>query len=362
MTSDKLVNLLDLDRPGLERFLASLGERPFRAKQLMKWIYQRRVTDFDAMTDISKGLRARLRLSAEIRVPELIDEQCASDGTRKWLLRVDAGNSVEMVLIPEPERCTLCISSQVGCALDCTFCATARQGFNRNLSCAEIVGQLWLASGLVDTTRISNVVFMGMGEPLTNFDNLVRALNLFQDDFAWGLSKRRVTVSTSGVVPALRRLRAVSDVSLAVSLHAPDDALRDLLVPINRKYPIAELLEACKDYLAGQGDRRRITWEYVMIDAVNDADEHARALSRLIADIPSKVNLIPFNPFPGTRFARSPEPRIDRFRDILLAAGIVTITRRTRGGDIAAACGQLAGRVQDRTRRRFPLPVEHVAT
>ena len=273
---------------------------------------------------------------------------------------MDAGNSVEMVLIPDAGRNTLCISSQVGCALDCTFCATARQGFNRNLSTAEIVGQLWLATQLAAPLRISNVVFMGMGEPLTNFDNVVRALSLFQDDHAWGLSKRRVTVSTSGVVPAMRRLREVSDVSLAVSLHAPTDDLRSQLVPLNRKYPIAKLLEACQDYLKGQNGKRRITWEYVLIDGLNDRDEHARALARLIRHIPSKVNLIPFNPFPGTLFRRSPDARVDAFRDILLKHDLVTITRRTRGDEISAACGQLAGQVQDRTRRRLKLPLLQV--
>jgi 23S rRNA (adenine2503-C2)-methyltransferase len=347
-----MVNLLSLDRQGLEQFFSDLGEKRFRAAQVMQWIHQHGVTDFAAMTNLAKDLRAKLAERAEIRLPEVALDQGSTDGTHKWLVRVDSGNCVETVLIPEPDRNTLCISSQVGCALDCTFCATAQQGFNRNLDTAEIVGQLWLADRLLPESRIGNVVFMGMGEPLTNFDNVVRAIRIMLDDFAYGLSKRRVTLSTSGVVPALDRLGDVCDVALAVSLHAPNDALRDRLVPINRKYPIAALLDACRRYLSKtSGSRHRITWEYVMIDGVNDTDQHARELVRLIRSIPSKVNLIPFNPFPGTRFRRSSAERIDRFRDILMAAGIVTITRRTRGDDIDAACGQLAGRIQDRSRR-----------
>ncbi len=352
MTSATPVNLMGLDRTALERFFAELGEPRFRATQVMQWIHQHGVTDFSAMTNLSKGLRDTLMQRAEIRLPQVALDQASEDGTHKWLVRVDSGNCVETVLIPEPDRVTLCISSQVGCALDCTFCATAQQGFNRNLSSDEIVGQLWLAARQVPELRISNVVFMGMGEPLTNLDNVVRAINIMLDDFGYGLSKRRVTLSTSGVVPALDRFGDVCDVALAVSLHAPDDELRNRLVPINRKYPIATLLEACRRYLDKQpGNRQRVTWEYVMIDGVNDSDQHARALARLIRDIPSKVNLIPFNPFPGTRFARSSTERISGFRDILMAAGVVTITRRTRGDDIDAACGQLAGEVQDRSRR-----------
>jgi len=356
MSEATAVNLLGLDRPGLERLFEGLGEKPFRGRQVLQWIHRRRVDDFAAMTDLGKQLRARLLACAEVRLPEVVYQQASTDGTCKWLLRVDSGNCVESVLIPEPERNTLCVSSQVGCALDCTFCATAQQGFNRNLSSAEIIGQLWLAQGLRPDLEISNVVFMGMGEPLVNFDNVVRAIHIMRDDCAYGLSKRRVTLSTSGVVPALYRLRDVCDVSLAVSLHAPTDELRDQLVPLNRKYPIRELLAACRHYLQGQTARRRITWEYVMIDGLNDGDQQARQLVGLLRDLPSKVNLIPFNPFPGTRYRRSPQSRIDRFRDILLQAGLTTITRRTRGADIDAACGQLAGRVQDRSRRQARLP------
>lgn len=344
-------NLLDLDRDGLQRFFASLGEKPFRADQVMKWIHQRGVTDFDAMTDLSKALRSRLAERGEVTIPEVALDRTSRDGTRKWLIRVGGGNCIETVFIPERDRNTLCISSQVGCALDCTFCATARQGFNRNLSTAEIVGQVWIAVQALAEKRISNVVFMGMGEPLTNLENVVRAINILMDDFAFGISKRRVTLSTSGVVPALDRLGDVSDVSLAVSLHAPDDSLRNRLVPLNRKYPLVELLAACRRYLAKQPGKRRITWEYVMIDGLNDQDEHARELVKLISGIPSKVNLIPFNTFPGAEFRRSSDARIDRFREILVTAGLTTVTRRTRGEDIDAACGQLAGRVHDRSRR-----------
>ncbi|HXH02506.1 MAG TPA: 23S rRNA (adenine(2503)-C(2))-methyltransferase RlmN [Candidatus Competibacteraceae bacterium] len=353
-TVDK-VNLLDLDRRDLEAFFVALGEKPFRATQVMKWIYHQGVSDFDAMTDLSKKLREQLEAHAEVRAPELVLEQPSRDGTCKWLIRLDSGNCIETVFIPEPDRGTLCVSSQIGCALDCTFCATARQGFNRNLTVAEIIGQVWLAKQQLDKESngrrtITNVVMMGMGEPLLNFNNVVKAMDLMQDDLAFGLSKRRVTLSTSGVVPALYRLREVSEVSLAVSLHAPNDELRNRLVPLNRKYPIAELLAACKHYIADK-PHRRITWEYVMLDGVNDSEEHAHQLARLIRGIPSKVNLIPFNPFPGTQYRRSPQAVIDRFRDILMGYDLTTVTRKTRGEDIDAACGQLAGRVQDRSRR-----------
>jgi 23S rRNA (adenine2503-C2)-methyltransferase len=351
MSDGDRVNLLGLERGGLERFFAEQGEKPFRGRQVLQWIHRHRVANFCDMTDLGKSLRVRLAELAEVRAPEVVYQQASEDGTCKWLMRVDSGNCVESVLIPEPDRNTLCISSQVGCALDCTFCATAQQGFNRNLTSAEILGQLWLAKRLRPDLEISNVVFMGMGEPLVNFDNVVRAIDIMLDDCAYGLSKRRITLSTSGVVPALYRLRDVCDVSLAVSLHAATDPVRDQLVPLNRKYPIRELLAACRHYLEGQTARRRITWEYVMIDGLNDSDEQARQLVRLLRDIPSKVNLIPFNTFPGTHFRRSPQQRIDRFREILLQAGLTTITRRPRGEDIDAACGQLAGRVQDRTRR-----------
>lgn len=354
------VNLLELTRPELEAFMVSLGEKPFRARQLMKWIYHEGVDDFAAMTDLAKKFRARLAEVAEVRAPEVVLDHASADGSHKWLIRVDNGNCIEAVFIPEPDRGTLCVSSQIGCALDCSFCSTAKQGFNRNLSVAEIIGQVWAANralgwGSGEERIITNVVMMGMGEPLANFSNVVKAMELMMDDFGFGLSKRRVTLSTSGIVPALYRLAEETDVSLAVSLHAPFDALRDELVPINRKYPIAELLAACAHYV-GDKPHRRITWEYVMLDGINDSDEHAHALAQLIRRIPSKINLIPFNPFPQTHYRRSPQARIDRFRDILIGSyGITTVTRRTRGDDIDAACGQLAGRVQDRTRRVLPL-------
>ncbi|MDX1605271.1 MAG: 23S rRNA (adenine(2503)-C(2))-methyltransferase RlmN [Candidatus Competibacterales bacterium] len=349
------VNLLDLDRAALEAFFHERGERRFRAEQLMKWLYHEGVTDFDAMTNLGKALRTALAEQAELRLPRVLTDRESRDGTRKWLIQLEGGNCIETVFIPEDDRGTLCVSSQVGCILDCTFCATARQGFNRNLSTAEIVGQVWLAhqalgGGRAGSRRITNIVLMGMGEPLYNFRNVVPALNLMQDDLAFGLSKRRVTLSTSGVVPQIYKLREVSDVSLAVSLHAPDDALRNRLVPLNRRYPLAELIPACRAYIAGQA-QRRITWEYVMLDGVNDGEDHARALVRLLGDIPSKVNLIPFNPFPEASYRRSPPAVIDRFRQILTAHGLTAVTRKTRGEDIDAACGQLAGQVSDRSRR-----------
>ncbi len=349
------VNLLDLDRSGLEAFFAALGEKPFRATQVMKWIYHERVIDFAAMTNLSKILRERLADCAEIRLPEVALDQASRDGSHKWLIRLDSGNCVETVFIPEPDRGTLCVSSQIGCPLDCSFCATAQQGFNRNLTVAEIIGQVWQASRLLGERRngdriITNIVLMGMGEPLLNFANVVKATDLMQDDLAFGISKRRVTLSTAGVVPALYRLRDVSEVSLAVSLHAPTDALRNELVPLNRKYPLAELLAACKHYIADK-PHRRITWEYVLLAGVNDSEAHARALAMLIRDIPSKVNLIPFNPFPNARYLRSDPATIARFHAVLLAHDLTVVTRKTRGDDIAAACGQLAGQVQARGRR-----------
>jgi len=297
-----------------------------------------------------------LKSTAEIRAPEVAIDDKSEDGTHKWLIRLDDGNCIETVFIPEDGRGTLCISSQVGCALDCTFCSTARQGFNRNLTVAEIIGQLWLAKRILqpdpDSERvISNVVMMGMGEPLLNFENVVKAMELMLDDNAYGLSKRRVTLSTSGVVPALDRLADRIDVTLAISLHAPNDALRDQLVPVNRKYPIKQLLDSCMRYLDGKASREKITIEYVMLDKVNDSDENARELASLLKDVPVKVNLIPFNPFPETRYKRSSNNRIHRFRDILEASGLVVMTRKTRGDDIDAACGQLAGKVNDKSRR-----------
>jgi 23S rRNA (adenine2503-C2)-methyltransferase len=353
------INLLNYDNSDLQAFFVTLGEQRFRAGQLMKWIYHEGITEFDAMTNLSKTLRARLQDIAEIRLPHIVHQQQSRDGTYKWLIQVDGGNCIETVFIPEPERGTLCVSSQVGCILDCTFCATAQQGFNRNLSVAEIIAQVWLAhralgAGRAGSRAITNVVMMGMGEPLYNFRHVVKAMDLMQDDLGFGLSKRRITLSTSGVVPALYKLRQISDVSLAVSLHASNDALRDRLVPLNRRYPIADLLAACKHYINGK-QPRRITWEYVMLDGINDSPADARALVELLRHIPSKVNLIPFNPFPGTVYRRSSDSAIDRFRDIIMANGLVTVTRKTRGDDIDAACGQLAGQVLDRSRRRMAM-------
>jgi 23S rRNA (adenine2503-C2)-methyltransferase len=370
-------NLLGLPRPALEAFVRSLGSKPFRARQLMNWIYKRGTSCFADMTDLARDLRARLETAAEVHAPQIASVQRSDDGTVKWLLQADAQQAFEMVFIPEPARGTLCISSQVGCALDCSFCATAQQGFNRNLSTAEIVGQVWLASrelereereragagnaGAVRAERhVTNVVLMGMGEPLANFRNVVPALDILLDDFGFDLSRRRVTLSTSGLVPQIYRLAATTNVALAVSLHAPDDVLRSELVPINRKHPIAELLQACWHYL----DLRRgrsVTFEYVMLDGVNDSPAQARALAKLLKGHPAKVNLIPFNPFPGTRYRRSPAPVIQRFRDELLQSGVLATIRRTRGDDIDAACGQLAGRVIDRTTVRLGNKVIGVA-
>ena len=351
------INLLDLDRKGLEAFFAQMGEKAFRASQLMQWIHQRGVTDFDKMSNLSKVMRERLKESAVVHIPETVVEQDAKDGTRKWLLRLDSGNSIEMVYIPEDDRGTLCVSSQVGCALACSFCSTAQQGFNRNLTTAEIIGQLFLAKKTLeedmgDTTKrvVTNVVMMGMGEPLLNFDNVVKAMNLMMDDFGYGLSKRRVTLSTAGVVPAIDRLKKECDVALAVSLHATTDALRDELVPVNKKYPIKELMAACRRYLDRDG-RRKITFEYVMLKGVNDQPEHARQLIKLMKGVPGKVNLIPFNPFPGSEYVCSSRNAIFRFRDLLQQGGVITMTRKTRGEDIDAACGQLAGKVKDKTKR-----------
>jgi 23S rRNA (adenine2503-C2)-methyltransferase len=367
-----MTNLLGLDSEALARFFAGRGEKPFRARQVSRWLHQRFVDDLSGMSDLARTLRERLAPDVEIRVPTVIRDTTASDGTRKWLLDVGAQNAVEAVYIPEDDRGTLCISSQAGCALDCAFCATGKQGFNRNLSTAEIVGQLWLANRalLADGASapwvqagrapITNVVMMGMGEPLANFDNVVPALRLFLDDNAYGLSRRRVTLSTSGLVPWIDRLRDECPVALAVSLHAPDDALRDRLVPINRKHPLAELMAACVRYLE-RAPRDFITFEYVMLDRVNDQPVHARALRELVRDVPCKINLIPFNPFPGTEFAVSPRPRIEAFQRTLMDAGIVTTIRKTRGDDIDAACGQLAGRVRDRTRRRLATRIPIVA-
>lgn len=349
------MNLLDLDLAGLAAWFETLGEKPFRARQVMRWLHHFGAEDFGQMTDLAKRLRERLEAIAEIRPPRLVAEQAAADGTRKFLLEVGPGNQVETVFIPESGRGTLCVSTQVGCALECRFCSTGRQGFNRNLTVAEIIGQLWWANRALGRDPkgeriISNVVLMGMGEPLLNFDNVVTALSIMLDDHAYGLSRRRVTVSTSGIVPAMDRLRSRMPVALAVSLHAPDDALRNELVPINRKYPLSELMAACRRYVE-DAPRDFITFEYVMLDGVNDQPEHARALIKLTRNVPCKFNLIPFNPFPDSGFRRSPPERVRAFATILQSAGLITTTRKTRGDDIDAACGQLAGQVQDRSRR-----------
>ncbi len=351
------VNLLGMERAELEAWTASVGSKPFRARQLMSWLYKRGEGDFAAMTDLAREFRAQLSELAEVRVPEIVHAHTSADGTRKWLLRADASQAFEMVFIPETDRGTLCISSQVGCALDCAFCSTAQQGFNRNLTTAEIIGQVWLANRELgwrvgDNRIITNIVFMGMGEPLANFRNVVPAIRILLDDLGFDISRRRVTLSTSGLVPQIYKLAEEVNCALAVSLHAPNDELRSQIVPINRKHPIAELLEACWHYIDEQNGRS-VTFEYVMLDGVNDQLEHARELATLLRGRPAKLNLIPFNPFPGTQFRRSPMPVITRFRDELIRRGLLATIRRTRGDDIDAACGQLAGRVQDRTRVRL---------
>ncbi len=353
-------NLLDFDAEGLTAWFAQQGEKPFRARQVLRWIHQRGEGDFKAMTDIAKSLREKLPALAAVSPPPTVSDTLSDDGTRKFLFDVGNHNAVETVFIPEDDRGTLCVSSQAGCALECAFCSTGRQGFNRNLNTAEIIGQLWQANRALGFQPggeriISNVVLMGMGEPLANIDNLLPALRLMLDDNAYGLSRRRVTVSTSGIVPAMDRLSESCPVALAVSLHAPTDGLRDKLVPINRKYPLAELMAACQRYLV-HAPRDFITFEYVMLDGVNDSDADARALLHLVRDVPCKFNLIPFNPFPDSGFHRSPAERVRRFAAILISGGIVTTTRKTRGDDIDAACGQLAGKVQDKSRRLMRKP------
>jgi 23S rRNA (adenine2503-C2)-methyltransferase len=349
------VNLLGLDADKLGAFFADRGEKAFRARQLLRWVHRFGESDFACMTDLARSARAMLAAEAEVTPPPMIADSVAADGTRKWLLDVGNGNAVETVFIPEVSRGTLCVSTQAGCTMACHFCSTGRQGFNRNLTTAEIIGQLWWSNRALGATRggdrvISNVVLMGMGEPLLNFANVLPALRLMLDDHAYGLSRRRVTLSTVGIVPMIDRLRDECPVALAVSLHAPDDALRSRLIPVNEKYPLRELLAACRRYLE-RSPRDFITFEYVMLAGVNDSDAHARALVELVADVPCKFNLIPFNPFPHSGFRRSAPDAIRRFAERLLAAGIVCTTRRTRGDDIDAACGQLAGRVQDRARR-----------
>ncbi len=355
MERQSKVNLLNLDQQAMKAFFAESGEKAFRASQLLKWLYQHDVDNIETMTNLGKALRARLQQTCEIVMPKVVYEQASEDGTVKWLLQLADGNCIETVYIPEGSRGTLCVSSQVGCTLKCSFCSTARQGFNRNLEVHEIISQVRVAArtlggGVKDGRAITNVVMMGMGEPLLNFDNVVSAMNLMMDDFAFGLSKRRITLSTAGVVPALDRLRETSDVSLAVSLHATHDALRDELVPINKKYPIKVLLEACQRYITDK-PHRKVTFEYVMLKGVNDSIAEAKKLAKLLEGIPSKVNLIPFNPFPGTDYQPSEREVIDRFQETLIKSGLVTIRRKTRGEDIDAACGQLVGKVQDRTRR-----------
>jgi 23S rRNA (adenine2503-C2)-methyltransferase len=355
LTSTDKTNLLGLNLAALQTFFAELGEKPFRASQVMQWIHHYGVTDFSTMTNLSKTLRTRLQENAEVCPPEVALDQVAVDGTRKWLLRLADGNCIETVFIPEADRGTLCVSSQVGCTLNCAFCATGHQGFNRNLDAHEIIGQVWAANRALGRDPkgdriITNVVMMGMGEPLLNFDNVVMAMKIMLDDMAYGLSKRRVTLSTAGMVPMLERLREECPVSLAVSLHAPNDTLRNELVPLNRKYPITELLAACKRYVDGDA-RRRVTIEYIMLAGVNDSLAHAHELIKILDGMPVKVNLIPYNPFPQGHFERSDKATINRFRDLLMDANLTTVTRKTRGDDIDAACGQLAGRIQDLTPR-----------
>lgn len=349
------INLLNFDREALASFFTERGEKKFRADQLIQWVHQHGVVDFSQMTNMSKSLRVLLAETAEISFPEVVRDEISNDGTRKWLFKLADGNCIETVFIPEPERATLCISSQAGCILDCTFCATAQQGFNRNLTTAEIVSQVWLANHFLGAWEkpervISNIVFMGMGEPLYNYRQVIPVLKLLLDDLAYGLSHRRVTISTAGVVPHIDKLSEDCDVALAVSLHAPNDNLRNELVPLNRRYPLAQLLDACKRYVDGK-PRRKVTFEYVMLDGVNDQPEHAHELIRLLKGIPSKINLIPFNPFHNIPYHCSSRPAIAKFSEMLQRAGLVTTTRKTRGDDIDAACGQLAGKVMDRVMR-----------
>ena len=352
-------NLLNLAPPQMAQFFVGLGEKRFRAEQMLKWIYHRQATSFSQMTDVGKDLRTRLEAVAELRPPTVRHEQISDDGTIKWVLEVAGGSAIETVFIPEANRGTLCVSSQVGCALNCSFCSTGKQGFNRNLSVAEIIGQVWVAAQRLGSVhrdtclsqrRISNVVMMGMGEPLLNFDNVTAAMDLMRDDLGFGLANRRVTLSTAGLVPAIDALAERCDVSLAVSLHAPNDALREQLVPLNKKYPIHELLAACQRYQAKR-PRSSITFEYTLMKGVNDHPEHARALVKLLRKLPSKLNLIPFNPFPDTEYQRSEPAVIEAFKQIVMQSGLIATVRRTRGDDIDAACGQLVGQVLDRTRR-----------
>lgn len=357
MASQTKINLLDLSREGLQDFFIELGEKPFRADQVMKWIYHYCVDDFEQMTNLNKALRSKLTQLAEIKAPAIKTQQESSDGTIKFAMILDDGQEVESVWIPEADRATLCVSSQVGCALACTFCSTGQQGFNRNLRVSEIIGQVWRVNqvlgpvGNTNVKPVTNVVMMGMGEPLLNVKHVVPAMQLMLDDLGFGLSKRRVTLSTSGVVPALDMLRDQIDVALAISLHAPNDALRDEIVPINKKYPIAQFLESSRKYVAQSKAQNKVTVEYVMLDHINDSMEQAHELAKVLKGTPSKINLIPFNPFPGTDYGRSSNSRIDRFAKVLIEHGYVVMVRKTRGDDIDAACGQLVGDVVDRTKR-----------
>ncbi|MCO4798401.1 MAG: bifunctional tRNA (adenosine(37)-C2)-methyltransferase TrmG/ribosomal RNA large subunit methyltransferase RlmN [Colwelliaceae bacterium] len=351
------VNLLNFDHQSMREYFASIGEKPFRADQMMKWIYHFGYSDFELMTNLNKKLREKLQRNTEITAPEISEKQVSSDGTIKYALKLEGGQEVETVWIPENDRATLCVSSQVGCALECTFCATAQQGFNRNLSMSEIIGQVWRVANDIGATRIAgkrpitNIVMMGMGEPLLNMKNLIPALDTMLNDLGYGLSKRRVTVSTSGVVPALDMLKEKIDCALAISVHAPNNDLRDELVPINKKYPLEEFLTAAGRYIDGSKANKQATIEYVMLDHVNDSTDQAHELAIALKDLPSKINLIPFNPYPGSPYKRSSNSRIDRFDKVLQSYGLTVITRRTRGDDIDAACGQLAGDVLDRTKR-----------
>jgi len=357
------INLLGLNRQDMETFFSDLGEKPFRASQMMKWIHQHNVNDFTQMSNISKALQQRLSETANIDALEVVVDQLSSDGTRKWVMRLTDGNCIEVVFIPDDDRGTLCISSQVGCALDCSFCSTARQGFSRNLSSAEILSQVWLASRLLDEEKkpgrkITNLVLMGMGEPLLNYENVVKAIDVFLDDFAYGLSKRRVTVSTAGVIPAMDRLSERHDVQLAISLHATRDELRDELVPVNKKYPLKELIAACHRFMEKRSPRSRLTIEYVMLAGVNDSEQDAKELIKLMKGLSVLVNLIPFNPFENSGYKSSSNNAVRRFQDQLMKANITTVIRKTRGEDIDAACGQLVGKVEDKSRRenRFIKP------
>jgi len=344
------INLLDLDKPAMEAFAISCGFQKFHGRNLFKWIHKHGLTDFDQMTDLSKGFREHLNKNAEVLVPKIALEHVSADGTVKWVMELADGQRIETVNIPEGDRNTVCVSSQVGCSLNCSFCSTAQQGFNRNLTVSEVIGQVWYATRFLGQTP-SNVVMMGMGEPLVNFENVVAAMSIMQDDLAYMISKTKVTLSTSGIVPKIELLNSKIDVSLAVSLHSARNELRDELVPINIKYPLEQLIPACKAFI-GDAKRAKITWEYVMLDGINDSVADAKALIRLLEGVPSKVNLIPFNPFPGTDYTCSPADVIERFRQRLKKSGLIATTRKTRGDDVDAACGQLVGQVVDRSRRK----------